>query len=212
MLRTIFYGIVVAMINGVNTDPASLTNLLHRWRDGDGAAYNAVIAQSYDALRKLAHSRVNRAGGDCGLAPTELLHEALMKVADAPKDWQSRAHFFASMSLTLRSVLVDFAREQKAEKRGGDYALVTFTESSAANSPTSHSGLLELEVALAEVERVDARAGEILHLTYFADLTVEEVASVLNISAPTVYRELRFARGWLKEKLNANKLNAKPAA
>ena len=189
------------MISGANSDPASLTNLLHRWRDGDGAAYNAVIAQSYEALRKLAHSRVNRAGGDAGIAPTELLHEALLKVADAPQDWQSRAHFFASMSLTLRSVLVDFARKQRAEKRGGEYAMVTFTESNEHKNPTSHSSLVEMEEALVELEARDPRSGEILHLTYFADLTVEEIAGVLNISVPTVYRELRFARGWLKDKL-----------
>lgn len=190
-----------------NSEAASLTNLLHRWRDGDGAAYNAVIAQSYDDLRKLARARVNRVGGDVGLAPTELLHEALIKVADAPKDWQSRAHFFASMSLTLRSVLIDFARAQQAERRGGDFAMVTFTESNQAGQPTTHAGLLELEEALCEVEAVDPRSSEILHLTYFADLTVEEVATVLNISAPTVYRELRFARGWLKDKLK-DKLKA----
>ena len=201
MRSLILCGIVVAMISSPSSDPASLTNLLHRWRDGDGAAYNAVIAQSYEALRKLAHSRVNRAGGDAGIAPTELLHEALLKVAGAPQDWQSRAHFFASMSLTLRSVLVDFARKQRAEKRGGEYAMVTFTESNEHKNATSHGGLIELEEALSEVEASDPRAGEILHLTYFADLTVEEIASVLNISAPTVYRELRFARGWLKDKL-----------
>ena len=191
----------MSMISGANSDPASLTNLLHRWRDGDGAAYNAVIAQSYEALRKLAHSRVNRAGGDAGIAPTELLHEALLKVADAPQDWQSRAHFFASMSLTLRSVLVDFARKQRAEKRGGEYAMVTFTESNEHKNPTSHSSLVEMEESLVELEARDPRSGEILHLTYFADLTVEEIAGVLNISVPTVYRELRFARGWLKDKL-----------
>jgi RNA polymerase sigma factor (sigma-70 family) len=78
---------------------------------------------------------------------------------------------------------------------------VTFTESGGEKNPTSHRGLLELEEALSEIEAADPRSGEILHLTYYADLTVEEVASVLNISAPTVYRELRFARGWLKDKL-----------
>ncbi len=192
---------MIVMTKNTDVDQSSLTVLLHRWRNGDGAAYEAVIAQSYDVLRKLAHSRVNRSGAPHGLAPTELLHEALLKVADAPKDWESRAHFFSSMSLTLRSVLVDFAREQQSEKRGGDYALVTFTESNIDRNPTSHAGLLELEKALCEIEAVDARAAEILHLTYFADLNVEEVASVLNISAPTVYRELRFGRGWLKDRL-----------
>ncbi len=196
-----FCVIVLFMTAANNADATSLTNLLHRWRDGDGAAYNAVIEQSYEALRKLAHARVNRVGGEAGMAPTELLHEALIKVADAPKDWQSRAHFFASMSLTLRSVLIDFARAQQAERRGGEFAMVTFTESGQASQPATHAGLLELEDALCEIEAVDPRSGEILHLTYFADLTVEEVASVLNISAPSVYRELRFARGWLKDKL-----------
>ena len=198
----------MAVISSPNSDPASLTNLLHRWRDGDGAAYNAVIAQSYDALRKLAHSRVHRAGGSAGIAPTELLHEALLKVADAPQDWQSRVHFYASMSLTLRSVLVDFARAQVADKRGGEFIAVTFTEShlvdnanSATTSPTSPSELLMLDEELHALETLDARAAEVLHLTYFASLTRDEIAAVMQVSVATVDRELRFARGWLKTKL-----------
>jgi RNA polymerase sigma factor (TIGR02999 family) len=191
-----------------NADPQSLTNLLDSWRAGDGNAYDAIIATSYDALRRLAHQRLNKVGGFVGLSATDLLHEALIKVADSPKDWQSRAHFFASMSLTLRSVLVDFAREQLADKRGGEYIAVTFTESHLADnansqttSPTSHSELLQLDEELHELEMMDARAAEVLHLTYFASLTRDEIATVMKISVPTVDRELRFARGWLKTKL-----------
>jgi RNA polymerase sigma factor (TIGR02999 family) len=189
-------------------DPESLTQLLENWRAGDGNAYEAIIAKSYEELRRLSRQRLSKMGGFVGLSATDLLHEALIKVAESPKDWQSRAHFFASMSLTLRSVLVDFAREQLADKRGGEFIAVTFTESHLADhanlpttTPTSHSELLLLDEELHALELKDARAAEVLHLTYFANLTRDEIAIVMKISVPTVDRELRFARGWLKAKL-----------
>ncbi|NJR71904.1 MAG: RNA polymerase subunit sigma-70, partial [Gammaproteobacteria bacterium] len=96
--------------------PDDLTTLLNHWREGDGRAYRQLIAQSYDELRIIAKKRLAMTPGLVTLSPTELLHESLLKIEDAPKEWQSRAHFFASMSLTLRSVLVDFARARLAEK------------------------------------------------------------------------------------------------
>ncbi len=183
----------------------SLTQLLHRWQAGDGEAYRAVIAQSYDELRRIAHQRINRAGGAVGLSATELLHEALIKIGGTPKDWQTRAHFFASMSLTLRSVLVDYAREQHAAKRGGEFDKVTFTESNHVESTAEYAAVLDLDQELTALRALDPRASEILHLVYFANLNRDEVADVLKISIPTVDRELRFARGWLKEKSQARR-------
>ena len=191
------------MIDTVET--ISLTQLLHRWHEGDGEAYRAVIAQSYDELRRIAHQRINRSAGSLGLSATELLHEALIKIGGTPKDWQTRAHFFASMSLTLRSVLVDYAREQQAAKRGGKFDMVTFTESNLSESPVEYAAVLDLDEELTALKALNPRAAEILHLVYFANLSRDEVADVLKISIPTVDRELRFARGWLKEKLEARR-------
>lgn len=187
------------------SEAESLTQLLHRWRSGDGNVYDAIISQSYDELRRIAHQRMNRVGGLSGISATDLLHEALIKIGGEPKDWQTRAHFFASISLTLRSVLVDFSREQQAEKRGGDCVAITFTESNLGDGAAQYTAVLDIDHELSALERLDPRASEILHLVYFANLTREEVAAVMKISIPTVDRELRFARGWLKVALQAKR-------
>jgi len=174
----------------------SLTTLLHAWRDGSGTAFAAVIDQVYDELRIIAASRVNRSGGSLTLSPTELLHEVLLKVMPAPMDWNDRTHFYASMSLAIRSVLVDHARARMAEKRGGDRVRVTFTDGSMGEESLV-ADLLTLEQALVQLEELDPRCGQVMHLTYFGGFSQEEVASLLSVSVPTVARDLRFARAWL---------------
>ena len=176
----------------------SLTTLLHAWRAGSGTAFADVMDQVYDQLRAIAANRVNRSGGSVTLSPTELLHEALLKVAPAPMEWHDRAHFFASMSLAIRSVLVDHARARVADKRGGhDRVHVTLTDGIGAGEESVAADLLALEQALTQLEAMDARCGQVLHLTYFGGLEREEVAAILNISVPTVARDLRFSRAWV---------------
>src|SRR5262245_14619217 len=109
----------------------SLTTLLHAWRDGSGTAFAGVIDQVYAELRAIAGARLGRSGGSLTVSPTELLHEALLKVMHSPLDWNDRAHFFASMSLTIRSLLIDHARARSADKRGGDLLRVTLTSNEA---------------------------------------------------------------------------------
>src|SRR6187551_4050047 len=96
-------------------DPASLTTLLRAWRAGDGAAFEQIIDQAHAELRRMARGRL--AGNQITLVPTELLNEAVIKVMQSPPDLANRAHFFATMSLAMRSILVDRARERLAEKR-----------------------------------------------------------------------------------------------
>jgi RNA polymerase sigma factor (TIGR02999 family) len=180
----------------------SLTTLLHAWRDGSGTAFGSVIDQVYDQLRAMAASRVNRSGGMLTVSPTELLHEVLLKVMPEPMDWNNRAHFFATMSLTIRSVLVDHARARMADKRGGERIRVTLTDSGAGVGEESMAAdLLALEQSLVQLEKLDERCGQVLHLTYFGGLAREEVAAILNISIPTVTRDLRFARAWIAKSM-----------
>lgn len=179
----------------------SLTNLLHAWREGSGTAFGTVIDQVYDQLRAMAASRVNRSGGSLTLSPTELLHEVLLKVMPAPMDWNNRAHFFATMSLAIRSVLVDHARARVADKRGGERIRVTLTGDVGGGEEAMAADLLALEQALTQLEKHDPRCGQVLHLTYFGGLSREEVASILNISIPTVTRDLRFSRAWVAKNM-----------
>ncbi len=177
--------------------PDSLTNLLHEWRQGSGTAFTSLIDQVYVRLHSMAAQRVNQAGRSATLSPTELLHEVLIDVMPSPMDWQSRAHFFATMSLAIRSMLVDHARARAARKRGGDQLQVTLTDvDGALVAPLE---MLMLDQALNQLEQEDPRSGQVLHLTYFAGLEPEEIANVLNVSLATVSRDLRFARAWVHE-------------
>ncbi len=178
------------------SDKASLTNLLQAWQQGDGAAFSEVFDQVYGQLKKIAAQRLRDVAGDSTLSPTELLHEAVLRIVDAPKDWKNRAHFFATMSLTIRSTLVDHARTAAAEKRGGGHFNVTLTDA-IAGEDSQVTDLLALDQALTGLEKIDPRGSEVLHLTYFAGLEREEIATVLDISRATVDRELKFARAWL---------------
>ena len=178
-----------------------LTILLHAWQQGDGAAFATLFDQVYTQLKRIAAQRLREVGGDSTLAPTELLHEAVLRIADAPKDWQNRAHFFASMSLYIRSVLVDHARARATEKRGGRNLHVTLTGANLGVE-SNVADLLALDQALSQLEALDQRSGEVLHLTYFAGLDRQQIADVLKVSVATVDRELRFARAWLNQNMD----------
>jgi RNA polymerase sigma factor (TIGR02999 family) len=180
---------------------APLTVMLDAWQQGDGAAFSKVFDQAYDQLKRIAAQRLREVGGDSTLAPTELLHEAVLRIADAPKDWQNRAHFFASMSLYIRAVLVDHARARATKKRGGRNIHLTLTSADLGDE-SNISDLLALDQALHMLEALDARSAEVLHLTYFAGLDRQQIADVLQVSLATVDRELRFARAWLNQHLD----------
>jgi RNA polymerase sigma factor (TIGR02999 family) len=178
----------------------ALTTLLQAWQAGDGVAFSQVFEQVYDQLKKIAAYRLREVAGNSTLSPTELLHEAVLRVSSAPTDWTSRAHFFASMSLVLRATLVDHARAQATQKRGGEHLHVTLTNAEAGED-SQIADLLALDQALEALQKLDARSSEVLHLTYFAGLEGKEIAAVLGTSLATVNRELRFARAWLNSTL-----------
>ena len=182
--------------------PSNLTSLLRSWRQGDGAAFDKLIEQVYAELKRMAAARLRTSDGLVTLTPTELLHDAVERVMASPTDWNDRAHFFATVSLLMRAVLVDHARARLAQKRGGDLLRVTLTES-GITADTIAADVLAIHEALSQLEREDERSSDILQLTYFAGLSRTEIADVLKISIPTVDRELRFARAWLSEALRA---------
>jgi RNA polymerase sigma factor (TIGR02999 family) len=179
-------------------DPA-VTQLLRAWRGGDAVAFGRLLQSLEAELRRLAASRL-RGAETPSLGPGDLLHEALMKLMERPPDWQDRGHFFATVSTAMRSVMVDHARARQADKRGGEWQQVTYTLS-AQGEDSWVADLLTLDQLLNRLQTEDARAYEVLQLTYFGGLQREEIAEVLDVSVPTVDRELRFARAWLAEQL-----------
>ncbi|MEO8386415.1 MAG: ECF-type sigma factor [Betaproteobacteria bacterium] len=186
---------------------SDLTALLRSWRDGSGVAFSALIDQVYGELKVIAARRVGQLGSSATLSPTELLHEALIGIMPKSMDFQNRAHFFATMSLAIRSILVDHARARAANKRGGDMIRVTFTGADVGEESMA-SELLAMEQALTQLEALDPRAGQVMHLTYFGGLEQEQIASLLDISIPTVKRDVRFARAWLTKALAGDETGA----
>ena len=179
---------------------AGLTELLQSWQSGDGRAFARLFERVYAQLKDIAAQRLREVNGASTLTPTELLHEAVLRVVDSPMDFRNRAHFFATMSLLVRSALVDHARARLAVKRGGQAVRVTLTHADAGEE-SGVADVLSLDQALTKLEALDARSSEVLHLTYFAGLDRQQIVDVLGVSLSTVDRELKFARAWLSREL-----------
>lgn len=180
---------------------ADLTTLLHAWHDGDADAFAVAIERAYVELRHIAERRIG-SHGSATLSATELVHEAVLGRMLSPSDFTSRVHFLATMSLAMRSILVDHARARAADKRGGDWLRLSLSRVDAEDDSESAVDLLALEQALQQLETLDPRCGQVLHLTYFGGLSQTEIAELLQLSVPTVKRDLRFARACLLKALD----------
>jgi RNA polymerase sigma factor (TIGR02999 family) len=182
------------------TPQSPITELLHAWRSGNNEALPPLTELVYAELRGMAWRRLR--GADATLNPTALVHEAFVRLCESDVDWRDRAHFFALAALHMRNVLVDHARALQAEKRGGGLIQVTLTGMDEA--PTENTAdLVALDDALCRLESEDPRTGKVIELTYFGGLGRDEIAHVLDISVPTVDRNLRFGRAWLRRELAA---------
>jgi RNA polymerase sigma factor (TIGR02999 family) len=179
---------------------SDLTTLLHAWRDGSGTAFGSLIDQVYEELKRIAARRLGQAGGAATLSPTDLLHEALIGIMPTDMDFKNRAHFFATVSLAIRSILVDHARARGAHKRGGEMVRVTFTNVDIGEESQA-ADLLAMDEALNQLEKMDARCGQVMHLTYFAGLSREEISEMLDVNVRTVARDLLFGRAWVAKAL-----------
>lgn len=182
------------------SETPALTDLLESWQRGEGAAFARLFELAYDELKQIAAQRLRQAGSDLTLTPTVLLHEAYLRVAGQALDWDNRAHFFASMSLYIRSALVDHARARQAAKRDAPGLRISLSDVRIGEE-SMVADLLALDQALKQLAALDPRCAEVLHLTHFAGLDREQITLVLGVSLSSVDRDLRFARAWLREEL-----------
>ena len=180
-----------------------VTQLLVAWNHGDQAALEALSPLINQELRRLAARYM--AGERQGhlLQPTALVNEAWLRLIDWQNvEWQNRAHFFGLAAQMMRHTLMEYARAQHREKRGGHGAIqVSLTE--AANVAEERSAdLIALDDALQTLEKLDPRQARVVELRFFAGLTHEEVAEALSVSVVTVRRDWRLAEAWLFRELN----------
>jgi RNA polymerase sigma factor (TIGR02999 family) len=187
-------------------EPASpVTVLLHRWRRGDDNAEQLFVERVYATLHEMAQAKMAVRGQMAGmLQPTALVNEALLRLLGPGADYNDRVHFFATASLKMRAVLVDYARHALAEKRGGGAMHVTLSAAErdvAAGCQGEHEQLLALHQALDRFTALDPRAARAVELSYFGGMTQEEIACAQAVSLATVERDLRIARAWLRRTL-----------
>jgi RNA polymerase sigma-70 factor, ECF subfamily len=189
----------------LSQDSGEVTVLLRAWHAGDEDAYRQVSSILYRDLRQQAAQYMRRQWAGDLLQPTALVHETFLRLASAHQvDWQDRRHFMAVASRTMRRALVDLVREQQADKRGGDSPHIPLSGDLAADGP-SIVDVVALDEALTKLAVIDPRKVQVIELRFFAGLTVEETAEVLDVSADTVARDWRLARTWLRRELDSSR-------
>lgn len=185
-----------------SNDPAAITLLLGRWREGDSEAFEKVAQFVYDELRRRASAYMRNERPGHMLQTTGLVHEAFIKLIDKREiEWDDRNHFLAVASQAMRRILVDHARNRKRDKRGGDIETLALDEVTEVSPNRSSVDLVALDEALINLAKFDERQAKIVELKYFGGMTLDETAEVLGVSRVTVKRDWNIAKAWLKQQL-----------
>jgi RNA polymerase sigma factor (TIGR02999 family) len=168
-----------------------------------GEAAESLLPFLYKELRRLAHALHAARPPGATLQTTDLVHEAYLKlVGDHDPGWNGRAHFFGAAARAMREILVDQARRKGRAKHGAGWKRVEVGEI-ALPVELPAQDILVVHEALERLEGEDPRKGQIVNLRFFAGLTTEETAKVLDVSASTVEREWRFVRAWLYSRMTS---------
>jgi RNA polymerase sigma factor (TIGR02999 family) len=187
---------------GEVSPPTETTQLLIAWANGDRRALDRLMPQVEGELRRLARGLMSHERPGHLLQPTALLNEAFIRLVDLRQvQWQNRAHFLAMTARIMRRVLVDAARVQRSQKRGGAEP-ISFPDDSGLASIEPARDVVALHDALEALAAVDPRKSQVVEMRFFGGLSVEETAVVLNVSKETVMRDWKFARTWLLRELS----------
>lgn len=180
--------------------PGDVTEQLRCLRLADPERWALIIPAVYDELRRLAHAKLRHESGPRTFQPTELVHEAYLRlIRQERQDWHSRSHFYGVAAHLMRLILLDCARSGKCAKRGGPSACRV--ELTRIEAPARTFELDELSQALDRLAQLDPRQCRIVEMRFFGGMTEEETAEALGISPKTVQREWKVARAWLHREL-----------
>jgi RNA polymerase sigma factor (TIGR02999 family) len=178
-----------------------VTQLLKKAQSGDRESLDRLLPLIYDELRRVAANQLQKERGNHTLQATALVHEAYLRLLEQREvDWQNRAHFFSIAAEMMRRILVNYAVQRNAQKRGDGSARLSLEEAMSFSDEKDFD-LISLDDALKQLAEYDALQARIVELRFFGGLTIEETAEVLDISDSTVKREWRMAKAWLKTKL-----------
>src|SRR4051794_40627650 len=197
------YGVIHEM-----TTQHEITRLLADWSNGDRQALEKLTPLVYDELRRLAARYLRQERSDHTLQSTALVHEAYMKlVGQNNVRWQNRAHFFGIAAQMIRRILVDYARARRAEKRGSGVDALSLDEAIALPGGKDLD-LVALDDALEGLAKIDERQSRLVELRFFAGLTLEETAEVLQMSTATAKRDWVSAKAWLAREIRRQSAHA----
>jgi RNA polymerase sigma factor (TIGR02999 family) len=175
---------------------SDITELLAAWSSGQREAMDRLVPLVYDQLLSLARRRLSLEASDHTLRPTELVHEAYLRLVRSEIPAKNRAHFYAICALLMRRILVDHARANLSKKRGGGAPVVPLEEMDVVSSDAPES-VLAIHQALEKLAEFDARKAQVVEMVVFGGVEQDVAAEALDISPATVRRDLKLAKAWL---------------
>lgn len=179
-----------------------VTRILSKIEAGDQQASSELLPLVYDELRRLAAARMSGERKDHTLQATALVNEAYLRLVGdvGEQQWESRGHFFSAASEAMRRILVDHARQKNSLRQGGGHNKVDLSGIEVATFDRS-SQIVELDELIDRLERENLRAANVVKLKFFCGMTIEEIATALQISHATVERHWAYARARLHSDL-----------
>jgi RNA polymerase sigma factor (TIGR02999 family) len=185
-----------------------ITLLLAKWKDGEPSAFEQLMPLVYPHLREVAAAYVRRERNPDVLQATALVHELYLRLVNQKKAaWEDRRHFYTFTAKVMRMILIDHARGNQAQIRGGGCQRVPLSD----DLPWINIGspeLLDLNRALDELNAIDAHKVQLVELRYFLGCTAEETAILMQVSKATVDRDLKFIKSWLYRRIHPDAVAA----
>jgi RNA polymerase sigma factor (TIGR02999 family) len=178
-----------------------VTLLLAQVRAGEEGALDRLYPLIYSELRRSAAALLRRERNAFSVQPTELVHDALIRLLGSAPDMESRSHFLGLAARAMRQVLVDRARRRQALKRGGAWERTTLGDVASA-AGVSPEELIALDDALARLGAQEPRLRDVVQYRYFGGLSDQEIAAALGVTERTVQRDWQRARAWLHAELS----------
>ncbi len=181
-----------------------ITQLLNATGEGVTDARNRLWEMLYGELRRLAHGQLADEGNNCTLQPTSLVNEAYLRlVGSADMVWANRRHFFGAAAQAMRRIRIENARHRLRAKRGGGRERVPLDDGLNAFEADPVTAIA-VDEALTKLEAMDAQTAEVLKLRFFAGLSVEQTAELMELSPRSIELKTAFGRAWLRQRLAGN--------
>jgi len=184
--------------------PPEVTKLLQAWSKGDQSAFEQLLPLIEAEIHHIAHRYMQHEAHDCLLQTTVLINDVYVRLVEGKTvKWQNRAHFFGVCARAMRQVLVSYARNRHAGKRGGRVIMVVLEEALTVAQKRGED-VIKLDEALTTLAALSQRQSQVVELKFFGGLETEEIAEFLKVSPRTIERDWRVARAWLHRELSSD--------